>query len=59
MAQEGLELGVSSVTDVLEAEKNLSLAQRDELKTIIEYNKLLILWEKTTGGVLERFHIEL
>jgi len=59
MAQEGLELGVSSVTDVLEAQKNFSLAQRDELKTVIEYNKMLTLWEKTTGVVLERFHIEL
>jgi outer membrane protein TolC len=59
MAQKGLELGVSSVTDVLEAQKNLSLAQRDELKTIIEYNKGLVLWEKTTSTVLERFHIDL
>jgi outer membrane protein len=59
MAQKGLELGVSSVTDVLEAQKNLSLAQRDELKTIIEYNKSLVLWEKTTSTVLERFHIDL
>ena len=59
MAQQGLELGVSSVTDVLEAQKNLSLAKRDELKTVIEYNKMLSLWEKTIGVVLERFHIEL
>jgi outer membrane protein TolC len=59
MAQEGLGLGVSSVTDVLEAQKNLSLAQRDELKTVIEYNKLLAVWEKTTGIALERFHIDL
>jgi len=59
MAQEGLGLGVSSVTDVLEAQKNLSLAQRDELKTVIEYNKLLAVWEKTIGIALERFHIEL
>jgi outer membrane protein len=59
MAQEGLELGVASVTDVIEAQKNLNLAQRDELRAIIEYNKALILWEKTTGIVLERFHVEL
>jgi outer membrane protein TolC len=59
MAQEGLDLGVASVTDVIEAQKNLSLAQRDELKTITEYNKMLILWEKTTGTALERFHIDL
>ncbi len=59
MAQKGLELGVSSVTDVLEAQKNLSLAQRDELKTVIEYNKILVLWEKTTSTALERFPIDL
>ena len=59
MAQEGLELGVASVTDVIEAQKNLSLAERDELKTITEYNKMLVLWEKTTGIALERFHIDL
>ena len=59
MAQEGLDLGVSSVTDVLESQKNLSLAERDELKTITEYHKLLSLWEKSTGMALERFHIDL
>lgn len=59
MAQKGLELGVSSVTDVLEAQKNLSLAQQDELKTVIEYNKILVLWEKTTSTALERFPIDL
>jgi outer membrane protein len=59
MAQEGLDLGVASVTDVIEAQKNLSLAQRDELKAITEYNKMLILWEKATGIALERFHIDL
>lgn len=59
MAQDGLELGVSSVTDVIEAQKNFTLAQRDELRAIIEYNKMLILWEKATGTVLARFNIAL
>ena len=59
MAQEGLELGVASVTDVIEAQKNLHLAQRDELRAVIEYKKTTVLWEKSTGIVLERFHIEL
>jgi outer membrane protein len=59
MAQEGLELGVASVTDVIEAQRNLHLAQRDELRTVIEYEKTLILWERSTGIVLEPFHIEL
>jgi outer membrane protein len=57
MAQNGLELGVSSVTDVLEAQRNLILAQRDELRAIIEYNKALNLWEKVTGTALARFNI--
>jgi outer membrane protein len=59
MAQEGLELGVASVTDVIEAQKNLHWAQRDELRAVIEHKKTLVLWEKSTGIVLERFHIEL
>jgi outer membrane protein TolC len=57
LAQEGLARGVSSVTDIVEAHKNVTLAQRDELRAIIEYNKLLTLWEQVTGIVLERFHI--
>jgi outer membrane protein TolC len=59
MVQEGLELGVASVTEVIEAQKNLHLAQRDELRAVIEYQKTIVLWEKSTGRVLERFHIEL
>jgi outer membrane protein len=59
MAQEGLELRVASVTDVIEAQKNLHMAERDELRAVIEYKKTFILWEKSTGIVLERFNIEL
>ena len=59
MAQEGFELGAASVTDVIEAQKNLHLAERDELRAVIEYKKMAVLWEKSTGIVLERFHIEL
>jgi outer membrane protein TolC len=59
MAQAGLDLGVASVTDVVEAQRDLSLAQRDELKAIIEYQKTLVFWEKATGMALERFQIEL
>jgi outer membrane protein TolC len=59
MAQEGLELGAASVTDVIEAQKNVHLAERDELKAVIEYQKTTVFWERSTGIVLERFHIEL
>jgi outer membrane protein len=59
MAQEGLELGVASVTDVIEAQKNLHLAQRDELRAMVEHKKTAVLWEKSTGILLERFHIDL
>jgi outer membrane protein TolC len=59
MAQDGLEVGVSSVSDVIEAQKNFTLAQRDELKAIIEYNKMLILWEKVTGTSLPRLNLTL
>lgn len=59
MAQEGFELGVSPVTAVLEAQRDLALAQRNELKAVIEYNKLLTLLDKATGSALEKFYVEL
>lgn len=59
MAQEGFELGVSPVTAVLEAQRDLALAQRNELKAVIEYNKLLALFEKATGSALQKFYVEL
>jgi outer membrane protein len=59
MAQDGFALGVSSVTDVLEAEKTLTLAQRDEVRVLIDYQKRRVLWEKVTGEALERFQITL
>jgi outer membrane protein TolC len=59
MAQDGLNLGVSSVTDVLEAEKNLTVAKRDELKVLVDHQKTLILWDKVTNETLERFQIML
>jgi outer membrane protein TolC len=59
MARDGLESGVSSVAEVVEAEKDVTLAERDELKVFIDYQKKLILWEKITSGTLERFQITL
>ncbi|MFN3477537.1 MAG: hypothetical protein ACK4Z6_08340 [Candidatus Methylomirabilales bacterium] len=52
-------MGVSPVTAVLEAQRDLALAQRNELKAVIEYNKLLALFEKATGSALQKFYVEL
>jgi hypothetical protein len=43
----------------VEAQQNLSLALRDELKTGIKYHIMLTLTEKTAGVVLVHFHIGL
>lgn len=59
MAQEGFEVGVSPVTAVLEAQRDLALTQRNELKAVIGYNKLLTLLDKATGSALEKFYMEL
>lgn len=59
MAQEGFELGVMPLTAVLEAQKDLAVAERNEMKAIVEYNRVLILVDKVTGATLERFDIVL
>jgi HAE1 family hydrophobic/amphiphilic exporter-1 len=58
MAQEQLELGLAPMTAVTEAQRELTLAERGELKALIDYNKLLALFDKVTGTTPEKFQVE-
>lgn len=58
MAQEQFQLGLVPMTVVIETERNLTSAERGELKAIIDYNRLLALFDKTTGAILEKFRVE-
>ena len=58
MAEEQFRLGLVPMTVVIEAQRELTFAERGELKVIIDYNKLLALFDKTTGATLEKFRVE-
>jgi len=58
MAQEQFQLGLVPMTAVIEAQRELTSAERGELKAIIDYNRLLALFDKTTGAILEKFRVE-
>lgn len=58
MAQEQFQLGLVPMTAAIEAQRELTSAERGELKAIIDYNRLLALFDKTTGAILEKFRVE-
>jgi len=58
MLQEQFELGLASMSAVLEAEKDLATAEREEWRTIVEYNKALVLFDRATGATLEKYRVE-
>ena len=57
MTQEQFDLGMAPMTAVLEAERDLAAAEREEWRTIVDYNKVLALFDKATGETLEKYRV--
>jgi outer membrane protein TolC len=53
------QLGMVSLSTVHEAQRDLVTAEREEWKTIVDYNKLIVLFERATGAMLERYRVDL
>ncbi|MGH9453098.1 MAG: TolC family protein [Terriglobia bacterium] len=53
------ELGRATVTEVIQAQRDLDTAQVSEVKARSDYAKALIQFEQATGTVLTRNHVEL
>jgi len=58
MTQEQFNLGLAPMSAVLEAERDLATAEREEWRTIVDYNKGLVLFDKATGETLEKYRVE-
>jgi HAE1 family hydrophobic/amphiphilic exporter-1 len=58
MTQEQFNLGLAPMSAVLEAERDLATAEREEWRTIVDYNKVLVLFDKATGETLEKYRVE-
>ena len=57
--QTKFELGRATVSEVIQAQRDLSTAEASEVKARSDYAKALIQFELATGTIMDRFHIQL
>ena len=57
--QERLNVGLSTTRFVLDFQRDLAIAQRNELRSIVDYNKSLSNLARQKGTTLEQYAIEL
>jgi outer membrane protein TolC len=54
---EQFDLGLAPMSSVLDAERELALAEREEWRTIVDYNKVLVSFDRATGATLEKYRV--
>ena len=59
MIQEQFDLGLASMSAVVEAQRDLAAAEREEIKSLVDYNKLLAVFGRATGITLEKYRVDL
>jgi len=57
--QERLRVGLSTTRFVLDFQRDLAIAQGNELRAIVDYNKSLSNLERQKATTLDRYHLEL
>ncbi len=58
MAQEQFELGLAPMTAVLDAQRDMATAEREEWRIVVDYNKALTLFDRATGATLQKYRVE-
>jgi outer membrane protein len=56
--QQKLDLGVSTLFFVLQAQTNLAIAQTNEIQALVNYNKAVVVYDRATGQTLLHNRIE-
>ena len=56
--QERLRVGLSTTRFVLDFQRDLAIAQGNELRAIVDYNKSLSNLERQKATTLDRYHLE-
>lgn len=59
VTRDEFQMGMVSLSTVVEVQRDLVTAERDEWKTIVDYNKIIVLFERATGAMLERYRVDL
>jgi outer membrane protein len=59
VTREKFQQGLASLSEVIEAQRDLVTAEQEEWKVIIDYNKILVQFDRATGTLLERYRVDL
>ena len=59
VTRDEFQMGMVSLSTVVEVQRDLVTAEREEWKTIVDYNKIIVLFERATGAMLERYRVDL
>lgn len=59
VTREKFQQGLASLSEGVEAQRDLVTAEQEEWRAIVEYNKVLVLFERATGGLLAKYRVDL
>jgi outer membrane protein TolC len=59
VVQDQFQLGLASLSSVVEAQRDVMTAEQEEWRSIVEYNKVLVQFDRATGSTLEKYRVEL
>ena len=59
MTRDQFELGLASLSAVVEAQRDLITAEQEEWKAVVDYNKVLVQFDRATGSMLEKYRVDL
>ena len=59
VVQDQFQLGLASLSSVVEAQRDLITAEQEEWRSIVDYNKVLVQFDRATGSTLEKYRVEL
>ena len=59
VTQDQFQLGLASLSTVVEAQRDLNTAEQEEWKAIVDYNKVLVQLERATGALPARYRVDL
>lgn len=59
VTQDQFQLGLASLSAVVEAQRDLVTAEQEEWKAIVDYNKVLVQLERATGALPAKYRVDL
>jgi len=59
VTRDQFDLGLASLSAVVEAQRDLITAEQEEWKAVVDYNKVLVQFDRATGSTLEKYRVDL